>query len=76
MHMTLRFPTGRRAEAILLAAGPDRLRIVLRRRSDTYELRLAGGEWISERGERIEVESLIGWAPEAPAVRCAGSVGN
>jgi len=58
MHMILRYPSGRRVDGILLAAGPDRLRIVVRRLNETIELRLTEGRWTSEGGDRIEVD---GW---------------
>lgn len=59
MHMILRYPSGRRVDGILLAAGADRLRIVVRRLNETIELRLTEGQWISDRGDRIEVEGWI-----------------
>jgi hypothetical protein len=62
--MILRYPSGRRVDAILLAASPDRLRIVVRRLNETLELRLTQGEWVSEHGERIEVE---GWLTDGNA---------
>ena len=58
MHMILRYPSGRRVDGILLAAGPNRLRIVVRRLNETLELHLTEGQWTSEQGDRIEVE---GW---------------
>ncbi len=45
-------------DAILLAATADRLRIVVKRLNETMELHLAQGQWVSERGERIQIE---GW---------------
>jgi hypothetical protein len=59
--MILRYPSGRRVDGLLLAAGADRLRIVVRRLNETIELRLTEGQWISEQGDRIEVE---GWITE------------
>jgi hypothetical protein len=59
MHMILRYPSGRRVDGILLAAGVDRLRLVVRRLNETMELRLTEGQWTSERGDRIEVEGWI-----------------
>ena len=49
---------------ILLAAGADRLRIVVRRLNETIELRLTEGQWISEGGDRIEME---GWLADGNA---------
>jgi hypothetical protein len=64
MKIIVSYPTGRTAEALLLAANPDRIRIVFRRRADTLELRRAGAEWISDRGDRLTIEALI--APAEP----------
>jgi hypothetical protein len=60
MHLILRYPSGRRVDGILLAAGPDRLRIVVRRVNETMELRLREGQWLSEREDPIEVDGWIG----------------
>ena len=65
MHMILRYPSGRRVDGILLAAGADRLRIVVRRLNETIELRLTEGRWVTEHGDRIEVD---GWLTDGNAV--------
>jgi hypothetical protein len=62
--MILRYPSGRCVDGILLAAGTDRMRVVVRRLNETIELRLREGRWISERGERIEID---GWLTVANA---------
>lgn len=59
MYLILSFQTGRRTEGILLAASPGRMRIVIRRRNDTVELRLIEGRWIADDGEPVEIESWI-----------------
>ena len=58
MHLILRYPSGRLADAILLAAATDRVRIVVRRLNETIELHLTDGQWFSEGGEAIQIE---GW---------------
>jgi hypothetical protein len=58
MHLILRYPSGRLVDGILLAAGPDRLRVVVRRLNETMELVLTEGQWTTDRGDRVEVE---GW---------------
>jgi hypothetical protein len=59
MYLILGFQTGRRTEAILLAASPGRMRVVIRRRNDTMELRHIEDRWISDDGEPVEIESWI-----------------
>jgi hypothetical protein len=70
MHMIIRYPTGRRAEALLLSASENRMRIVLRRLNETREVRLISGHWTDESGDQIEIEAIVpdGLA-EAPARR-------
>ena len=63
MHLLLSDATGRRAEGILLAASPGCMRIVLRMRNDTTELRQIGGRWFSDGGEPIEIEAWIADEP-------------
>jgi hypothetical protein len=58
VHLILRYPSGRLIDGILLAATVDRLRIVVKRLNETIELHMAQGKWVSERGERVEIE---GW---------------
>ena len=59
MHVILSFVTGRRAEGILLAASPRRMRIVVKKLNDTMELHLVDGKWITDIGDPVEIESLI-----------------
>jgi hypothetical protein len=58
MHTILLYPNGRRADGIILSASYDLMRVVLKRNSDTVELRRVGGVWTSEDGSRIEFELL------------------
>jgi hypothetical protein len=48
-----------RTDAVLLAAGSDRMRVVLRNGNDTIELQREGGQWISEDGSAFELEAWI-----------------
>lgn len=59
MHLILSYATGRRAEGILLAVSPGRMRIVVKRLNDTIELRQDEGQWFSDDGEPVEIESWI-----------------
>jgi hypothetical protein len=59
MHLTILDSTGGRHEAILLAAGTSRLRVVVRGARDTVELRRAEGGWFCEDGEPVEFESMV-----------------
>ena len=59
MLMTLLNAAGERGEAALLATGDRRIRIVIRGRKDTTELRLIKDQWMSENGVAVDIESLI-----------------
>ena len=59
MYVTLCDGIGRRTEALVLAAGPRQMRVVLRGRSDTIELELAGSCWLSKTGDCFEIDSAI-----------------
>ena len=59
MFMTLSYPKGRRVDGVLLAAGRDRMRLAVRGRNETIELRMQEGRWISENGVQVELESII-----------------
>jgi hypothetical protein len=50
---------GLRMDAVLLAAGNDRMRVVLRGGRDTIELHREGEQWISEDGLAYEFEAWI-----------------
>ncbi len=63
MHMILRYPTGRRVDAILLSATSERIRAAVKYQGDTVEFRLVGNRWVSEQGTAIEIESLIADSP-------------
>lgn len=58
MHTILLYPNGRRAEGIILSASEDTMRVVVKRTTDTIELRRVGSGWISENGSRVEFELL------------------
>jgi hypothetical protein len=71
MLMTIRFQNGRRAEAVLLAASPDRMRIVTSSHSDTIELRRVGACWLAGEVAEIEIEALIPLAGTDASGFCA-----
>ena len=61
MHMILRYPTGRRVESVLLAAGAKRMRLAIRSLNETIELHQEDeeGQWKSEDGYPVEIESVV-----------------
>jgi hypothetical protein len=50
---------GKRVEAILLAAGRQRMRIAIQSETDGMELHRAGARWHGEDGSEVEIEALI-----------------
>ena len=59
MHTVLIFSGGRRADALLLSATPDRLRVAIPGRGDTVEFRMVDGRWTTERGVEVEIGALM-----------------
>ncbi len=59
MLMTIRYQSGLRAEAVVLAASRERMRIAVDCQPDTTELRQVDGRWHTEGGTEIEIEALI-----------------
>jgi hypothetical protein len=59
MHLILRFANGRRADALLLAANEDSMRLVVHRRADTVEYRRAASHWDGDDGTRVSIEAVL-----------------
>ena len=59
MLMTMRFQNGLRAEAVVLTAGNETMRVVIDSQRDTIELHQVDPCWYTEDGEEIEIEALV-----------------
>ena len=59
MLMTIRYQNGIRAEAVVLTADNERMRVVIDSQRDTMELRKLNACWYTEDGAEIEIEALI-----------------
>src|ERR1035437_8152770 len=73
MRMTIRYQSGLRVEAVLLAANRERMRVAIASQRDTIELHKVDACWYTEQGAEIEIEALIpiaGLAPHASAPLC------
>jgi hypothetical protein len=57
--MTIRYQSGLRVEAVLLAADSERMRVAIDSQRDTIELRKVDASWFTENEEGIEIEALI-----------------
>ena len=71
MLMTIRYQDGLRIEAVLLAAGRDRMRVAAGAQRDTIELHKVDGCWFTEEGDEIEIEALIPLAGTDVSSFCA-----
>jgi hypothetical protein len=59
MRMIIRYQTGLRMEAVLLAANSERMRVAIVSQRDTVELHRVDAGWRTQRGAAIEIEALI-----------------
>jgi hypothetical protein len=59
MHIILRYPDGRRVEALLLYREPDRMRVAIPGRNDALELTPVGERWVDDDGQKVSVEALL-----------------
>lgn len=59
MRMTIRYQSGLRVEAVLLAANRERMRVAIASQRDTIELHKVDACWYTEQGAEIEIEALI-----------------
>ena len=67
MHVILRLTTRQYVEAILLSATADHLRVIVRNLADTLDLHRVGGQWVSDQGSPVEIESFMTDSPNAVA---------
>ena len=59
MHILIRFESAVEVEALLLAAGRDRMRVVIPRQRDTVDLTRSEGCWRTESEQVVEIAGLI-----------------
>ena len=59
MHTVLIYSGGRRVDALLLSASPDRLRVAIPGRGDISEFKMVEGRWTTDHGVRVEIGALI-----------------
>ena len=71
MRMIIRYRNGLRAEAVLLAANSERMRVAIESQRDTVELHRVEENWRSQRGAAIEIEALIPISGTAFPAFCA-----
>ena len=71
MRMIIRYQTGLRMEAVLLAANSERMRVAIVSQRDTVELHRVDAGWRTQRGAAIEIEALIPISGTAFPAFCA-----
>jgi hypothetical protein len=59
MQIVFTNPTGKRQEGVVLAATPTRMRVAVRTRNETIELRSIDGQWLSDEGDPIEFDAIL-----------------
>jgi hypothetical protein len=71
MRMFIRYDDGVEVETLLLAAGRDRMRVVIPEQRDTVDITMLEGSWRTEGGQAIEITALIPFAGTDCAQFCA-----
>ena len=59
MRMMIRYQSGLRVEAVLLAANSRRMRVAICSQRDTIELHRVDAGWRTDRGAAVEIEALM-----------------
>jgi hypothetical protein len=59
MQIIIRYENGRTAEAVLLAAAKDTLRLAIAGQPDVTELVQVNGSWYAEDGAVVEFDALV-----------------
>ena len=59
MLLSMKDSAGRTLDAFVLAVSPNHMRLAVRDFSDVLELNYAYGEWKTEDGLAIEIESIL-----------------
>jgi hypothetical protein len=57
--MILRYPNGKRVEALLLCRERDRMRVMVHGRNDTLELKLIRDRWVDDDGQKVSIEAIV-----------------
>ncbi|HUI58008.1 MAG TPA: hypothetical protein VLY04_23695 [Bryobacteraceae bacterium] len=71
MQMILVYPSGRRADAVLLSVGKSKMRIAIKGHTDVVELRQVDGEWMTERGLVVQFDAITTDGPNDAARFCS-----
>jgi hypothetical protein len=59
MYTLIRYPIGVTVEAVILATGKNRMRVVIPGLPDTIELRRAGSQWFDSDRQPVEFDFLM-----------------
>ena len=68
MYALIEYPAGLIEEAVVLAMGRTRMRVVAAGFPDTMELKRCGQDWVTETGQKVAFEFLLTKAPEVETV--------
>jgi hypothetical protein len=68
MYMLIRYPVGVIVEAVVLAKGRNRMRVVAAGFPDTIELRRSGPQWFTATRQPVEFDFLMSNAHQDESV--------
>jgi hypothetical protein len=59
MHIILRYPNGKRVDALLLCREQDQMRVMVHGRNDTLELEFIRDRWVDDDGQKVSIEAMV-----------------
>jgi hypothetical protein len=71
MYILIRYPVGIIVEGVVLARGPNRLRVAAAGIEDTIELKRSGKEWFTETRQPVEFDFLMSHAQSEESAVCS-----
>ncbi len=68
MYLLMRYPAGITREAVILAKGRNRMRVVVAGQPDTIELKFSVSQWLAGKDQPVEFDFLMASASQSDAV--------
>jgi hypothetical protein len=76
MYMLIRYPVGVIVEAVVLAMGRNRMRVVAAGFPDTIELKRTGSQWFTATWQPVEFDFLMSSARQTSSAHHGASLSS